>query len=40
MTMTDASLSRDQWLAKTGVLLVVDDVLPPSGPVAKGGRPA
>ncbi|KAI1695409.1 molybdopterin-binding domain of aldehyde dehydrogenase domain-containing protein [Ditylenchus destructor] len=39
MTMTDTSLSRDQWLAKTGVLLIIDDVLPPSGPVAKGGTP-
>ena len=35
--MTD--ISRDQWLAKSGVLLIVDDVLPPSGPVAKGGTP-
>ena len=39
MTMTDTPLSRDQWLAKAGVLLIVDDVLPPSGPVAKGGTP-
>ncbi|MFC6299650.1 molybdopterin-dependent oxidoreductase [Pseudomonas sp. CCM 7893] len=37
--MTDPIPSRDQWLAKAGVLLVVDDVLPPSGPVAKGGTP-
>lgn len=47
MTMTDSippsiPLSiptRDQLLAKTGVLLIVDDILPPSGPVAKGGTP-
>jgi len=39
MTMTDAIPTRDQWLAKTGVLLIVDDILPPSGPVAKGGTP-
>lgn len=43
MTMTDAippSIpTRDQLLAKTGVLLIVDDILPPSGPVAKGGTP-
>ncbi|RON45739.1 aldehyde dehydrogenase [Pseudomonas frederiksbergensis] len=31
--------TRDQLLAKTGVLLIVDDILPPSGPVAKGGTP-
>ncbi|MGY2291863.1 molybdopterin cofactor-binding domain-containing protein [Pseudomonas sp. SDO528_S397] len=37
--MTDVIPTRDQWLAKTGVLLIVDDVLPPSGPVAKGGTP-
>lgn len=37
--MTDAIPTRDQWLAKTGVLLIVDDILPPSGPVAKGGTP-
>ncbi|VVO71984.1 MULTISPECIES: molybdopterin cofactor-binding domain-containing protein [Pseudomonas] len=37
--MTDAIPTRDQLLAKTGVLLIVDDVLPPSGPVAKGGIP-
>ncbi|KAF1010109.1 MAG: Nicotinate dehydrogenase subunit B [Pseudomonas fluorescens] len=37
--MTDAVLTRDQWLAKAGVLLIVDEVLPPSGPVAKGGTP-
>ncbi|VVN67792.1 Nicotinate dehydrogenase subunit B [Pseudomonas fluorescens] len=37
--MTDAIPTRDQLLAKTGVLLIVDDVLPPSGPVAKGGTP-
>jgi nicotinate dehydrogenase subunit B len=39
MNMTDAIPTRDQLLAKTGVLLIVDDVLPPSGPVAKGGTP-
>ncbi len=43
MTMTDSIPSaiptRDQLLAKTGVLLIVDDILPPSGPVAKGGTP-
>lgn len=43
MTTTDSiplSIpSRDQFLAKTGVLLIVDDILPPSGPVAKGGTP-
>ncbi|WP_178113597.1 molybdopterin cofactor-binding domain-containing protein [Pseudomonas sp. ANT_H12B] len=37
--MTDAIPTRDQLLAKTGVLLIVDDILPPSGPVAKGGTP-
>ncbi|WP_213938899.1 molybdopterin cofactor-binding domain-containing protein [Pseudomonas sp. dw_612] len=41
--MTDSIPSaiptRDQLLAKTGVLLIVDDILPPSGPVAKGGTP-
>ncbi|NVZ75768.1 molybdopterin-dependent oxidoreductase, partial [Pseudomonas gingeri] len=37
--MTDAIPTRDQLLAKTGVLLIVDDILPPSGPVAKGGSP-
>ncbi|KOY03340.1 aldehyde dehydrogenase [Pseudomonas nunensis] len=31
--------TRDQLLGKTGVLLIVDDILPPSGPVAKGGTP-
>jgi len=39
MTMTDSIPTRDQLLAKTGVLLIVDDILPPSGPVAKGGTP-
>lgn len=43
MTMTGSiALSiptRDQLLAKSGVLLIVDDILPPSGPVAKGGTP-
>jgi len=28
--------SRDQLLAKTGVLLIVDQITPPSGPVAHG----
>lgn len=32
--------SRDQLLAKTGVLLIVDQITPPSGPVAKGVTPA
>ncbi|WP_346831887.1 molybdopterin cofactor-binding domain-containing protein [Pseudomonas abietaniphila] len=31
--------TRDHLLAKNGVLLIVDDILPPSGPVAKGGTP-
>lgn len=31
--------SRDQLLAKTGVLLIVDQITPPSGPVAKGATP-
>ena len=31
--------TRDELLARNGVLLVVDDILPPSGPVAKGGTP-
>ncbi|WP_256659650.1 molybdopterin cofactor-binding domain-containing protein [Pseudomonas sp. LS-2] len=31
--------TRDHLLAKDGVLLIVDDILPPSGPVAKGGTP-
>ncbi|MGE7991861.1 molybdopterin cofactor-binding domain-containing protein [Pseudomonas sp. NPDC089554] len=31
--------TRDQLLAKTGVLLIVDDITPPSGPVAKGVTP-
>lgn len=31
--------TRDQLLSSDGVLLVVDDILPPSGPVAKGGTP-
>lgn len=47
MTMTDSipfsiplsTPTRDQLLAKTGVLLIVDDILPPSGPVVKGGTP-
>ncbi|MFW0757554.1 molybdopterin cofactor-binding domain-containing protein [Pseudomonas sp. H11T01] len=37
--MTDATPTRDQLLATTGVLLIVDDILPPSGPVAKGCTP-
>lgn len=37
--MTHAMLTRDQLLAKSGVLLVVDQIQPPSGPVAKGGVP-
>ncbi|MHA5986283.1 molybdopterin cofactor-binding domain-containing protein [Pseudomonas aeruginosa] len=31
--------TRDQLLAKTGVLLIVDEIVPPSGPVAKGVIP-
>ncbi|MDT4811014.1 Nicotinate dehydrogenase subunit B [compost metagenome] len=31
--------TRDQLLAKTGVLLIVDEIQPPSGPVAKGQTP-
>ncbi|CAI3806842.1 Nicotinate dehydrogenase subunit B [Pseudomonas sp. MM223] len=31
--------SRDQLLAKAGVLLIVDQITPPSGPVAKGVTP-
>ncbi|WP_133748530.1 molybdopterin cofactor-binding domain-containing protein [Pseudomonas sp. LP_7_YM] len=31
--------TRDQLLSSDGVLLIVDDILPPSGPVAKGGTP-
>jgi nicotinate dehydrogenase subunit B len=37
--MTQTSPTRDQLLAQNGVLLIVDDILPPSGPVAKGGTP-
>ncbi|WP_397452395.1 molybdopterin cofactor-binding domain-containing protein [Pseudomonas sp. NA-150] len=37
--MTQATPTRDQLLAKTGVLLIVDQIQPPSGPVAKGGTP-
>ena len=37
--MTLTTLTRDQLLAKSGVLLVVDQIQPPSGPVAKGGVP-
>ncbi|SEJ78688.1 molybdopterin cofactor-binding domain-containing protein [Pseudomonas sp. NFR16] len=31
--------TRDELLARNGVLLIIDDILPPSGPVAKGGTP-
>lgn len=31
--------TRVQLLAKTGVLLIVDEIIPPSGPVAKGVTP-
>jgi nicotinate dehydrogenase subunit B len=37
--MTQTTPTRDSFLAKDGVLLIVDDILPPSGPVAKGGTP-
>ena len=37
--MTLTTLTRDQLLAKSGVVLVVDQIQPPSGPVAKGGVP-
>ena len=37
--MTLTTLTRDQLLAKSGVLLIVDQIQPPSGPVAKGGVP-
>nr|WP_110947075.1 molybdopterin cofactor-binding domain-containing protein [Pseudomonas bohemica] len=37
--MTKPTPTRDHLLAKNGVLLIVDDILPPSGPVAKGGTP-
>ena len=37
--MTHATLTRAQLLAKSGVLLIVDQIQPPSGPVAKGGVP-
>jgi len=37
--MTFTALTRDQLLAKSGVLLIVDQIQPPSGPVAKGGVP-
>jgi nicotinate dehydrogenase subunit B len=39
MTMTHATLTRAQLLTKSGVLLIVDQIQPPSGPVAKGGVP-
>src|SRR5476649_2690922 len=39
MTMTQATPTRAQLLAKSGVLLIIDEILPPSGPVAKGGTP-
>lgn len=31
--------TRDELLAKTGVLTIVDEINPPSGPVAKGSQP-
>lgn len=34
--MTQATPTRDQLLARSGVLLIVDQIQPPSGPVAKG----
>ncbi|MFS2159443.1 molybdopterin cofactor-binding domain-containing protein [Pseudomonas sp. Pseusp122] len=34
--MTEATPTRDQLLARNGVLLIVDQIQPPSGPVAKG----
>jgi len=37
--MTPATLTRAQLLTKSGVLLIVDQIQPPSGPVAKGGVP-
>ncbi|WP_407681324.1 molybdopterin cofactor-binding domain-containing protein [Pseudomonas bohemica] len=37
--LTKPTPTRDHLLAKNGVLLIVDDILPPSGPVAKGGTP-
>ena len=37
--MTHATLTRAQLLTKSGVLLIVDQIQPPSGPVAKGGVP-
>ena len=37
--MTQTLLTRDQLMSKTGVLLIVDNIQPPSGPVAKGGVP-
>jgi len=37
--MNRTTLTRDQLLAKSGVLLIVDQIQPPSGPVAKGGTP-
>jgi nicotinate dehydrogenase subunit B len=37
--MTQTLPTRDELLAQNGVLLIVDDILPPSGPVAKGGTP-
>ncbi|WP_426117400.1 molybdopterin cofactor-binding domain-containing protein [Pseudomonas sp. DSP3-2-2] len=38
--MPQALLNRDQLLAKTGVLLIIDTIEPPSMPLAKGGVPA
>ncbi|MCD5989950.1 molybdopterin-dependent oxidoreductase [Pseudomonas sp. CDFA 553] len=37
--MTQTLLTRDQLMSKTGVLLIIDNIQPPSGPVAKGGVP-
>jgi nicotinate dehydrogenase subunit B len=39
MTQPQTPPTRDHLLARNGVLLIVDDILPPSGPVAKGGTP-
>jgi nicotinate dehydrogenase subunit B len=38
--MTQALLNRDQLLAKTGVLLIIDRIAPDCGPLAKGAVPA
>ena len=37
--MSLTTLTRDQLLAKSGVLLVVDEIQPPPGLVPKGGVP-